>query len=38
MERDIIEFGLATAQLTAALVEDSIGYATPQSAELHIQE
>ena len=37
MEGEIMEFGLTRKELIAALVEDSIGYLTPRSAELHIE-
>lgn len=38
MAREIQEFGLTRVELIAALVEDSIGYLVPLSAELHINE
>ena len=37
MEREIKELGLTREELIAALVEDSIGYLVPRSAELHIE-
>lgn len=36
MTRSIDEFGLSREELIAALMEDSIGYLTPQRAERHI--
>lgn len=37
--RDIaVEFGLSREELIAALVEDSIGYLSPLTAERHIQD
>jgi hypothetical protein len=38
MERKVKQFGLTRKELVAALVEDSIGYLTPRSAELHIEK
>lgn len=37
MEREIKEFGLSREELITALVEDSIGYLSPRTAELHIE-
>lgn len=37
MARSIDEFGLTREELIAALMEDSIGYLTPQRAERHIK-
>lgn len=37
MTREITQLSLTREELRAALVEDSIGYLTPRSAELHIE-
>ena len=37
MTRETVEFDLTREELTAALIEDSIGYLTPRTAQLHIE-
>lgn len=36
--REVEQTGLSRAELVAALMEDSIGYLTPRSAEVHIKD